>query len=209
MTPDHESSKSDDWLTPLRVVRCLDEIGIDLDPCSHPYSIVGARKSYDIRDGWDGLNSKWRGTTFVNPPYSQLAAWLMKACKPCGEKSCRGDGQVWSGGINGGFSECTCARTSVITLCPARLETRAFFTHVYRASGVAMLAVEGRLRYLVPVEAVRGKRGYEKRVAEADADGLPIVEGDSCPHASVIIVHRHTPRIIKALSPLGEWLFQR
>jgi transcriptional regulator with XRE-family HTH domain len=50
---------------------------IDLDPCAHPNSFVGAENNYYEAD--DGLSKPWFGTVFCNPPYSGWGPWLRKA----------------------------------------------------------------------------------------------------------------------------------
>jgi transcriptional regulator with XRE-family HTH domain len=53
---------------------------IDLDPCGHRESHVGARRSYlGLGPFDDGLLLPWAGTTFCNPPYSDLDQWIRKA----------------------------------------------------------------------------------------------------------------------------------
>lgn len=65
----------------LEVVRRLDVIG--LDPCSNPWSTVGADAFVAAHDGGDGLAVPWHifGLTFVNPPYArgQIIRWVRKA----------------------------------------------------------------------------------------------------------------------------------
>jgi hypothetical protein len=45
---------------------------IELDPCSGPDSIVGAREAWT--EG--GLDRRWRDRTYVNPPFKYLKEWL-------------------------------------------------------------------------------------------------------------------------------------
>lgn len=83
---------------------------------------VRARLRYTAED--DGLALPWRGTVFVNPPYGrQLTLWVAKARR-----------EVEKG------------RTSlVITLVPARTDTRWWHDHVVGRADVWML--RGRLAF--------------------------------------------------------------
>lgn len=53
---------------------------VDIDPCGHSLSPVIARRRILLSEGGDGLLDDWSGVlAFVNPPYSQLLAWLRRA----------------------------------------------------------------------------------------------------------------------------------
>ena len=64
----YKGEKSDDWFTPKWLYDSLkEEFNIDFDPC--PY-----------KDGEKmGLFNDWGKRVFVNPPYSNIDAWLNKA----------------------------------------------------------------------------------------------------------------------------------
>lgn len=51
----------------------------DLDPCFDPTGLTLARRTYDIRQGQNGLVLPWRGKVWLNPPYSNPAPWLERA----------------------------------------------------------------------------------------------------------------------------------
>jgi hypothetical protein len=63
---------SQSWGTPQKYVLAVKRMfggGIDLDPCSNEFSIVGARAEYKLPEH-DGLKESWNfQTIFVNPPY--------------------------------------------------------------------------------------------------------------------------------------------
>lgn len=67
-----------EWI--LERVRLLGTIG--LDPCSNPWSTVGAAVEWSRDRGADGLALPWSGLgpAFVNPPYGrgELLAWAHK-----------------------------------------------------------------------------------------------------------------------------------
>lgn len=76
----------DDHNTPesvLRVIRAFAPIG--LDPCSNPWSTVGARVALSRHEGDNGLTANWNEllrpgeVTFVNPPYSDIGPWFRAA----------------------------------------------------------------------------------------------------------------------------------
>ena len=60
--------------TPSCLLAPLRELwgAIELDPCSGPYSIVGAKEAWTS----GGLNRPWRDCTYVNPPFKYSKEWL-------------------------------------------------------------------------------------------------------------------------------------
>jgi hypothetical protein len=60
---DHTAEPADFWVTPARLYPkdCF-------DPCP-------------VNPEFDGLAIAWHGDAFVNPPYSQIPAWIAKALK--------------------------------------------------------------------------------------------------------------------------------
>src|SRR5690606_22238415 len=70
----------------LKVIRAYSPIG--LDPCSNPWSTVGAVAARSKHDGQDGLTSDWseyldEGIVYVNPPYGSglILPWVEKAAE--------------------------------------------------------------------------------------------------------------------------------
>ena len=57
----------------------IDALGgkFDLDPCSGEYTDIGHINLWDGR-GEDGLDYKWKGCVYVNPPFSQKEPWIDK-----------------------------------------------------------------------------------------------------------------------------------
>lgn len=109
---------SDVWLTPPEIIKALGDF--DLDPCAAP----DPRPWDTAREHWNrgGLDRKWHGRCFVNPPYGpEVGKWLSKLAD-------HGDG---------------------IALIFARTETRAFAEHVW-PKAMALLFVEGRLSFYKP-----------------------------------------------------------
>lgn len=85
------SSQSVDWGTPPHYVAAVKEVfggEIDLDPCSNPWSVVGAKQAWMLPDH-DGLKEDWQGKTiYVNPPYGSdrsrgttIKHWLRKCAQ--------------------------------------------------------------------------------------------------------------------------------
>lgn len=64
----------EDVLAPIRAF-----LPITFDPCSNPYSTVGAQIANEFPS--DGIAIPWHvfGHTFVNPPYDDVTPWLVKA----------------------------------------------------------------------------------------------------------------------------------
>ncbi len=78
----------------LEVVREFDDIA--LDPCSNPWSTVGARVELSAHLGDDGFGVDWAcvvgdegGVVFVNPPYGRghLARWVDKCAFEAAERA--------------------------------------------------------------------------------------------------------------------------
>jgi phage N-6-adenine-methyltransferase len=75
-------SGNDFWLTPKNLLAILYETvgGFDLDPCSNSLgddANVKAKNHYIHED--NGLEKRWEGKVFANPPYSHLKDWMEKA----------------------------------------------------------------------------------------------------------------------------------
>jgi phage N-6-adenine-methyltransferase len=73
------SDETDEWATPPEFVRPLAEAigGFDLDPASGAERSPVADETYTEAD--DGLHTPWYGRTWVNPPYSEMEAWVERA----------------------------------------------------------------------------------------------------------------------------------
>lgn len=106
------SKKSDNWSTPIEFYRKLDnEFKFDIDPCP-------------LNADFDSLSlPAWRGRAFVNPPYSNIRAFIEKAKLE----------------INKGHLELA------VFLVPARTDTRWFHDLVYGQAEVRFL--KGRLKF--------------------------------------------------------------
>jgi transcriptional regulator with XRE-family HTH domain len=84
-----------------QVVHVLGEI--ELDPCSHPNSLVPATRQYFQED--DGLSREWKARTiFINPPYTMATKFMRKAH------------EEWLSG----------SAERIVILVPARTHTRTF-----------------------------------------------------------------------------------
>jgi len=106
------SAKSDNWATPQAFYKKLDdEFNFTYDPCP-------------LNAEFDSLSLPcWRGRAFVNPPYSNIRAFLEKALLE----------------IKGGSLELA------VFLVPARTDTRWFHDLVYGKAEVRFL--KGRLKF--------------------------------------------------------------
>lgn len=57
------------WLTPPELFgRIREEFGCDFDACPYPRP-----------DGFDGLDTEWGESSYVNPPFAGPTAWVRKA----------------------------------------------------------------------------------------------------------------------------------
>lgn len=75
--PKAEVKLSDAACTPEWLAAMLPVV--DFDPCSNPRSHVRARWSWSLEKGFNGLKMPWRGSGFVNWPYSDPMPWAQKA----------------------------------------------------------------------------------------------------------------------------------
>ena len=70
--------KTNDWITPLRIIDAFGYGYFDLDPCAsvtQPWSC--ARKAYTLEQ--DGLDNPWWGNIWLNPPYGpHTKKWVTK-----------------------------------------------------------------------------------------------------------------------------------
>jgi len=107
----HFSSATDNYRTPVDVYRKLDdEFHFTFDPCPLSDLLL-----------FDGLNMSWGGVNFVNPPYSNIAAW----CRKSYEESLTGK--------------------TVVMLIPSRTDTRYWHDFVMKATEIRF--IKGRLRF--------------------------------------------------------------
>lgn len=112
--------QKDEWATPWPLFAMLNrEFGFTIDVCASDQN-AKCHRYFRIAD--DGLRQDWgREVCFLNPPYSQLAAWLAKAY----QSSLRG--------------------ATVVALTFARTDTAAFHHAVAKASEIRFL--RGRIRF--------------------------------------------------------------
>lgn len=116
------SSASDEWSTPQALYDELNtEFKFTLDPCATAEN-AKCKKFYTIKD--DGLVQCWGGDrAFVNPPYSNIKAWVEKSVYESERK---------------GF---------VVMLIPARTDTKWFHEYIYKKPRVEIHFIKGRLKF--------------------------------------------------------------
>lgn len=116
------SAETDEWPTDQAVVDDLSaRFGpFTLDPCCTAES-AKAPAFFTMAD--DGLRQRWHGVVFVNPPYSDVEAWVRKA-------------------LAESASGCT-----VVLLLPARTDTRWFHLCLAAQARCEFLFARGRLRF--------------------------------------------------------------
>ena len=101
------SKKTDHWKTPSNIYEQVRSLGL-YDPC--PYM-----------SEQDNLHRDWERSNFVNPPYSQLLAWINKSIEQARKgKSC-------------------------LLLIPARTDTKAF--KALWEYGAHIYFIKGRLKF--------------------------------------------------------------
>ena len=131
---------SDEWYTPWNqepFSNILKHIEFQLDPCSPPnpkYRI--AQRIYTAAD--NGLVQPWHGRVWLNPPYSNIHPWLIKAA----------------------------AHGDCLALLHARQDTQWWAEYVWGlADGVVMLT--GRVKFINPARENAGKKGSGSNVGQA------------------------------------------
>lgn len=98
---------------------------VDLDPCADLRSPVIARRRILLNEGGDGLVDDWSGRlAFVNPPFSNMLAWLRRAH------------EQWRAG----------KVETVICLVPVR--TDSVFFHDTLSSDADIFLLQGRVKFL-------------------------------------------------------------
>jgi hypothetical protein len=65
---------TDIWLTPLEIINKLGHF--DLDPCGESF-----HKTANTIYTENGLEKKWFGRVWLNPPYSEVEKWLNRLCE--------------------------------------------------------------------------------------------------------------------------------
>ena len=113
------TSRSDEWRTPPELFEALDaQFGFTLDPCA---TAENAKCNRFFTKADDGLAQDWAGeTVFVNPPYSAVKDWMRKVT-----------------------DQHRAHDITVVTLTPARTDTRWFHSYALQAS--ALWFLRGRL----------------------------------------------------------------
>ena len=127
-------NKSQTWGTPKKycdLIRNFFGGKISLDPCSNPYSIVGADKEFSLPV--DGLEQDWNyPTIYVNPPYGS-------------DKSRGTTIKNWLAKISSSHES---HGSEIIALIPVATNTGHWKNYVFgKASGVCFL-YDTRLRFL-------------------------------------------------------------
>lgn len=105
------SSANDNYKTPDKIYKKLnEEFHFDFDPCP-----------LDEDPKFDGLNIEWGKCSFVNPPYSNIKAWVKKAHEESKKYK------------------------RVVMLIPSRTDTRWWHDYVMKATEIRF--IKGRLKF--------------------------------------------------------------
>jgi hypothetical protein len=110
------SNENDEWYTPSWLFRALG-VEFDLDPCSPgaPPSSVPAKRH--LTKACNGLAAEWRGTVWLNPPFSSKRSWYERLV----------------------------AHGNGIALMPARTETHDL--QDYMSAALALVFLKGRIYF--------------------------------------------------------------
>lgn len=128
------TSIDQNWTTPLHIYeRIKKERGIvdnyDTDPATSESNPLGCKLFYTEKD--NGLKQKWNGKVFINPPFSghyKASLWIEEAwLRTQTEKN---------------------PEVSMVTmLIPARTDTVAFHTYIYKQANVKIEFIKGRIKF--------------------------------------------------------------
>lgn len=132
----NSASASQHWCTPPEYVNAIRQCfggTIALDPCSNPYSVVGAEVEYSLPEN-DGLKASWDyPTVFVNPPYGRDTArrttirdWLRR----CAESHLDHNAEV-------------------LALVPVATNTSHWKLYVYGVATAVAFLYDTRLKFLI------------------------------------------------------------
>ena len=104
------SSNTDDWSTPVDLYNKLNkEFNFNYDPCP-------------LHADFDGLETDWKERVFVNPPYSNVKDFLIKAHEELRKKS-----------------------EVIVFLVPSRTDVKWFHEYVYHKASLRF--IKGRLKF--------------------------------------------------------------
>ena len=117
------SSATVNWSTPQKFFDQYNQkYQFTLDVCALPEN---AKCPVYFTPDDDGLKQTWEGVVWMNPPYGrEIPKWIEKA-----------------------FQEANCTKTTVVSLLPARVDTRWFHNHIYNNCGVEIEFIKGRLKF--------------------------------------------------------------
>jgi phage N-6-adenine-methyltransferase len=124
-------NEQDCWQTPEEVLELVREVApINLDPCTTRDNPTRAQLIWTDNKFDDALNNWWpgEGLVYINPPYSQMAAWAKKLAY-----------EVKRSGM----------RREYIALLPARTDTR-WWHELVEARPARVCFWKGRLKFNRP-----------------------------------------------------------
>ena len=127
---------SQDWGTPDKYIAAVKRVfggGIELDPCSNQYSLVGAEVEYRLPKR-DGLKESWSfQKIFVNPPYgidqergTSIKHWLYRCATAHSQYN-----------------------SEVIALVPVATNTGHWKKYVFGCATAVCFLYDTRLRFLI------------------------------------------------------------
>jgi hypothetical protein len=129
-------ARSRHWCTPRKYVDAIRTVfggAIDLDPCSNPHALVGARVEYRLPHT-DGLAASWDfRRIYVNPPYgadrqrgTRIADWLARCLAAHREH-----------------------QAEVLALVPVAVNTRHWKDSVWGQAAAVCFLADTRLKFVI------------------------------------------------------------
>lgn len=126
------ANEKDFWQTPAEIFNAFDlEFGFSLDAAASEHNALCARYLTELDDA---LNCEWEscGAIWCNPPYSDIAPWVEKACEQCLHQ-----------------------RQDIVMLLPADISTK-WFSAALQTADELRLITDGRIQFIPASSA--GKR---------------------------------------------------
>ena len=172
MTAGRQSvSIAKDWCTPPSIVESVRKVfggSVSLDPCSNPFSLVGAEREYILPDH-DGLAESWDfPTIYVNPPYgsdkergTRIAHWFAR------------------------MAEATRNGSQVIALVPVATNTGHWKKYVYPVATAICFLYQPRVRFFI--RGIEDPKGAPMSCAVIYyGDDLESFSSEFCKHGAVL-----------------------
>jgi phage N-6-adenine-methyltransferase len=116
-----------EWYTPLDFYQELNkEFNFTTDPCTEPTNRLGAKVFFTKEtNGLDNFKEKWKGSVFINPPYTHTGDWVKAAVE---------------------YNKQT--KNTVCMLLKATTDVRWFHEYIYNKPNIEIRFCKGRFKFI-------------------------------------------------------------